>query len=97
MDVTKKAKKFDACGEKTETTKEQSPTPKPIYVYQLYENFAESPHLSVSPIRPKEGAYVRGTLKRSDAQYYYRPTTTQTDRHIMNFAKNCSPKVRPAR
>jgi hypothetical protein len=71
MDVTKKTEKFDACGEKTETTKERRPTPKPIYIYQLYENFAESPHLSVSPIRPKEGTYVRGTLKRSDAQYYY--------------------------
>jgi hypothetical protein len=40
-------------------------------IYQLYEEFAESPHLSVSPIRPKEGTYVQGTLKRSDAQYYY--------------------------
>jgi hypothetical protein len=47
-------------------------TPKPITIYDLYENFANSPHFSFSPTRPNDLAYVPGTLKRwEDGQYYY--------------------------
>jgi hypothetical protein len=47
-------------------------TPKPITIYDLYENFANSPHFSSSATRPDDLAYVSGTLKRwEDGQYYY--------------------------
>lgn len=72
MEVTKETENFDAAGKKTSSTKEHNPTPKkPVTIYQLYENFAQSSHLFVSPIRPQEGTYVQGTLKRSGAEYYY--------------------------
>jgi hypothetical protein len=70
MEVTKETENFNAKGEKTSTTKEQNPTPKPVTIYVLYEKFAKG-HLSDSPIPPSEGAYVPGTLKRWGTRYYY--------------------------
>ena len=63
---------------KQSTTDEQTllpaPQPTPQTIYDLYEQYAESPPkgvLSERSIRPKEGAYVPGTLKRSGDRYYY--------------------------
>jgi hypothetical protein len=60
----------------TSTTTEKTPVkPAPSTIYDLYEQYAKLPCeggvLSDGPIRPREGAYVRGTLKSRDNRYYY--------------------------
>jgi hypothetical protein len=54
----------------TEKTLVPAPQPTPVTIYDLYERFAKG-HLSNSPMRPKEGTFVTGTLKKSGTQYYY--------------------------
>jgi hypothetical protein len=60
---------------KVSTTDEQTllpaPQPTPRTIYDLYEEFVKDGNLSEGPIRPREGTYVPGTLKKWGAQYYY--------------------------
>jgi hypothetical protein len=60
---------------KVSTTVEQNllPAPQPTLrtIYDLYEKFVQDGSLSEAPIRPREGTYVPGTLKKWGAQYYY--------------------------
>ena len=72
MTTTKETDELNDQMKITKLTKEKNPTP--VTIYKLYEDFAERPpigHLSESPIRPGEGAYVPGTLKRFGSDYYY--------------------------
>jgi len=75
MTTTKETDEFDEETNLTKVTKvTKEKTPTPVSIYKLYEDFAESPpqgHLSESPIRPRDGTYVPGTLKRLGSDYYY--------------------------
>jgi hypothetical protein len=78
-EVTKTTITYDQNGNETSCIKEETlkppPTPKPETIYALYEKYANCPReggvLSESPIRPREGTYVPGTLKRWRTDYYY--------------------------
>ena len=74
---TKKTYNVETAGNQTgpttiESTLAAPSSPKPITIYDLYERFAQSPHLAVSPTQPKKPTYLPGTLKQwDDGQYYY--------------------------
>jgi hypothetical protein len=69
-------------------TKEKTQTPVTITIYELYESFARSRHLLISPARPDALAYVPGTLKRwDDGQYYYIPNNERDKRAYYKFCQ----------
>lgn len=80
----------------TEKVLKSAPTPSPITLYKLYDDFAKDPckdpckdpskggHLSHSPAEPEKGAYVPGTLKKGSTPEghteYYFISNNKTDR-----------------
>jgi len=84
MTTTKETDEFDEETNLTKVTKvPKEKTPTPVSIYKLHEDFAESPpqgHLSESPIRPRDGTYVPGTLKRLGSDYYYIANNTSMQR-----------------
>jgi hypothetical protein len=75
---------------KEESTFKPAPTPKPITIYKLYEDFAKAylRHTD-SLIRPNPEQYVPGTLKRWDQKYYYIPADKDKQNQLAyyNFCK----------
>jgi hypothetical protein len=72
-----------------------APTPSPITLYKLYDDFARDPprgHLSHSPVEPKKGTYVPGTLKKGPTpeggpEYYFIASNKEDQEKYYEFCK----------
>jgi hypothetical protein len=82
MTTTKETDEFDPKTNTTKITKEKTPTP--VTIYKLYEDFA---FLSGPSVRPKDGTYLPGTLKRFGSDYYYIANNPTDKEEYYEFCK----------
>ena len=83
MTTTKETHEINAETKKvTKVTKEKTPTP--VTIYTLYEDFA---FLSGPSLKPQDGTYIPGTLKRWGTQYYYIANKEEDKKEYYEFCK----------